>query len=75
MIQDFVRGFEPERCALWQWENAVLDGFRVFREFKQHRRGYVIADLEAHTLEFRAGNDTLGGFGWPLEEAPAKTAS
>lgn len=71
VIQDFVRGFEPERCALWQWENAVIDGFKVFREFKRHRRGYVIADLEAHTLEFREGRDAPGGFGWPLDGDPS----
>lgn len=54
MIQEFVRGYEPERrCALWQWERAILDGFKVFRQLKTHRRGYVVADLEAHTLSFR----------------------
>jgi NTP pyrophosphatase (non-canonical NTP hydrolase) len=56
-IQEFVRGYEVERCALWQWEKAILDGFRVFRELTKHRRGRVIADLDAHTLEFREGTD------------------
>lgn len=64
VIQEFVRGFEPERCALWQWECAILDGFKLFREFKKHRHGYIVADLENHTLEFRPGGDSLGGFGW-----------
>ena len=63
-IHDFVRGFEPERCALWQWERAVLDGFKLLREFKRYRRGYIVADLERHTLEFREGTDKPGGFGW-----------
>jgi NTP pyrophosphatase (non-canonical NTP hydrolase) len=74
MLQDFVRGFEPERCALWQWEKAVIDGFRIFRELKKHRRGYVIADLEAHTLDFREGFDTSGGFGWPLDTSSVNAA-
>jgi len=51
-IQEFVRGYEVERCALWQWEMAIQEGFRVFRALKEHRCGYVHADLEAHTLEF-----------------------
>jgi hypothetical protein len=51
-VSDFVRGFEPERCSLWQWERAILDGFEVFRALKQHRRGYVKADLENHTIVF-----------------------
>ena len=53
LVQEFARGFEVERCALWQWERAILDGFKVFRELKLHRRGYVTADLESHTIEFR----------------------
>src|SRR5262249_40894655 len=54
-VSDFVRGFEPERCWLWQWERAILDGFTVFRALKQHRRGYVKADLERHTITFEPG--------------------
>lgn len=56
-IQEFVRGFEVERCALWQWEKAILDGFRVFRDVKKRRHGYVAADLDAHTIAFREGQD------------------
>ena len=55
-IRDFVRGYEVERCGLWQWEKAILSAFRVFRQLKQHRRGTIIADLINHTLDFRQGN-------------------
>ena len=61
MVQGFVRGFESERCALWQWERAILDGYKVFRELKKHRRGFIVADLEAHTLEFRMTTVELQG--------------
>ncbi len=57
MVQEFVRGYEPERCALWQWERAILDGFKVFRELKKARSGYVVADIENHTLSFRSGRE------------------
>ena len=61
LVRGFVRGFEVERCALWQWERAILDGFKVYREFKKNRCGYVVADLVAHTIEFRAaGRDEDG---------------
>jgi NTP pyrophosphatase (non-canonical NTP hydrolase) len=55
-VQDLVRGFEPERCAAWQWERAILDGFKVFRELikPENRGGWVVADLDRHTLEFEA---------------------
>jgi hypothetical protein len=51
--QDFVRGYEVERCPLWQWEKAILDGFAVFRKLHRWRCGFIDADLEAHTLRFR----------------------
>jgi len=51
-IQEMIKGYEVERCSLWQWEKAILDGFRVFRELKKHRRGYVVADIEKPRLEF-----------------------
>ena len=49
----FVKGFEVERCSYWQWERAILDGFRMFRSLKEVRRGIIKADLDAHTIEFR----------------------
>jgi NTP pyrophosphatase (non-canonical NTP hydrolase) len=57
LVSELVRGFEPEACALWQWERAIVDGFRVFRELRKHRKGYVKADLETHTLTFEPGED------------------
>ncbi len=56
-IQAFVRGYEVTRCALWQWERAILDGFAVFRNLKKHRKGLILADFDNHTLQFREGDD------------------
>lgn len=52
-IQDFVKGYEVEACRLWQWECAILEGFRIFRELRVHQQGIVSADLNHHTLNFR----------------------
>jgi NTP pyrophosphatase (non-canonical NTP hydrolase) len=52
-VAELIRGYEVERCALWQWEKAILQGFRIFRSLKKARSGIVTADLEAHTLDFR----------------------
>jgi NTP pyrophosphatase (non-canonical NTP hydrolase) len=59
LIQDLVRGFEAERFAAWQWERAILDGFKVFRAITkpENRGGWVIADLDKHTFEFQPGED------------------
>lgn len=53
-VQGMVKGYEVASCPLWQWERAILDGFRVFRELRkpEHRGGTVIVDMNNHTLEF-----------------------
>jgi NTP pyrophosphatase (non-canonical NTP hydrolase) len=53
LIPEFVDGYEVERCPLWQWEKAILDGFAVFRELRRHRRGIVTADLTKRSITFK----------------------
>ena len=58
-IQGMVEGYEVSACRLWQWELAILKGFEVFRQLKQHRGGVVTVDMEAHTLSFRPSQSTV----------------
>ncbi len=51
-VREFVKGYEVEERPLWQWEYAILEGFRIFRELKTHRGGIVTADLNTHTITF-----------------------
>jgi len=53
-VVDMVDGYEVEDCPLWQWEIAILDGFRVFRELRDSnsRCGVVTANLLTRTLTF-----------------------
>ncbi|WP_210731916.1 nucleoside triphosphate pyrophosphohydrolase family protein [Hydrogenophaga sp. PAMC20947] len=51
-IRSMVDGLMVANCPLWQWENAILDGFRVFRELYHHKGGIVIVDLKRHKLIF-----------------------
>ncbi|QUN27216.1 nucleoside triphosphate pyrophosphohydrolase family protein [Cupriavidus sp. KK10] len=53
-VQSMVSGYEVDACPLWQWERAILDGFRVFREMRkeEHRGGTVIVNMDDHTLSF-----------------------
>src|SRR5277367_5416098 len=46
-----VRGYEVEARPLWQWERAILEGFRIFRELRQHRGGAVTVDLKHRSIE------------------------
>lgn len=52
-VRELVKGYEVENRPLWQWERAILEGWRVFREMKKHRGGIVTADLVNHTISFK----------------------
>lgn len=49
-IKELVKGYEVERCPLWMWEDAILEGYKVFRFLREHRKGLVVADLENRTI-------------------------
>ena len=44
-IQSMVRGYEVEHCKLWQWERAIIEGFKAFRQLREHRGGTVKSTL------------------------------
>lgn len=52
-IQSMVHGYEVQACKLWQWELAILEGFKVFRELTMNRGGIVIIDLNERTLVYK----------------------
>jgi MazG C-terminal domain len=52
LIPEFVDGYEVDQCPLWQWEEAILEGFKAFRLLRQHRRGIITADLARRKLIF-----------------------
>lgn len=52
-VRKQVLGFEVDRCPLWQWERAILEGFRVFRQIREHHGGFVTADLNNRQISFR----------------------
>lgn len=40
-ISSMVRGYEVEKCQLWQWEEAIITGFNFFQEAtRASRRSY-----------------------------------
>jgi hypothetical protein len=45
-IQEFVRDYEVSHVELWQWEKAILEGYRVFRLLRINRGGTVVLDLK-----------------------------
>ncbi|WP_294636334.1 nucleoside triphosphate pyrophosphohydrolase family protein [uncultured Aquabacterium sp.] len=52
-VRAMVQGYEVHQCPWWQWELAILRGFEVFRELREHKRGIVSVDMVKRTLTFR----------------------
>lgn len=51
-VKEFVEGFEVEAVPLWQWETAILDGYRVFRALRDGGGGLVTLDLVQRRLAY-----------------------
>jgi hypothetical protein len=49
-VKEFVHGYEAGDCPLWQWEEAILAGYKAFRFLREHRRGRVEFDLEKRSF-------------------------
>ena len=43
-------GFEG--CKYWEWEKAILEGFKVYNLLRRNRGGRIIVDLEKRSVEF-----------------------
>lgn len=52
-IRQFVTGYELERCPLWLWEDAILQGYAAFRFLQKHRRGRVLIDFPNRRLRIK----------------------
>ena len=52
-VQQFVRGYEVEACPLKLWEQAILQGYEVFRQVSENRGGIVIGNRETRSIAYR----------------------
>jgi hypothetical protein len=51
-VKEFVEGFEVAAVPLWQWEAAILDGYRLFRALRAGPGGRVTLDLLQRSLAY-----------------------
>jgi NTP pyrophosphatase (non-canonical NTP hydrolase) len=49
-VRQFARGYEVDRCPLWLWEEAILQGNRAFRFLRMNRRGTLKVDVESRSV-------------------------
>jgi NTP pyrophosphatase (non-canonical NTP hydrolase) len=52
-IQQFISGYEVEKCPLKLWERAILDGYKVFRKMKKNKGGIIIGDRKKRTISYK----------------------
>jgi len=52
-IEEFVSGYEVERCPLKLWEKAILEGYSVFRQLKENKGGWIIGDRNNRTIMYK----------------------
>lgn len=53
VVRELVSGLEVEAVPYWQWEEAILEGYRAFRQLRKHGGGIVAIDLEERSLVYR----------------------
>jgi len=53
-VKEFVAGYEVASVPLWQWEQAILDGYQVFRLLRDGCGGSVILNLERRQLTYKS---------------------
>lgn len=53
-IQQFVNGYEVEQCPLKLWEDAILQGYEVFRQVRANQGGTIIGDRKSRKLSYQS---------------------
>jgi MazG C-terminal domain len=52
-VSQFVSGYEVEACPLSLWEDAILQGYSVFRQVRAKNGGVVVGNRAARCIEYK----------------------
>jgi NTP pyrophosphatase (non-canonical NTP hydrolase) len=52
-IKNLTSHLEVSQRSMYEWERAILEGFKVWRQLKDNRGGIVIGDLLAGTIDYK----------------------
>lgn len=53
IIQKFIQGYEVDKCPLKLWEDAILQGYSVFRQVRKNNGGIVVGDRKNRAISYR----------------------
>ena len=59
-IMRMTRNLEVADRSAWEWNQALLGGFRVWRQLRAYAGGRVVGDLERGSLHFKPAADSAG---------------
>lgn len=51
-IDRLVGGLEVSQCDYQSWEKAILEGYKVFNELREHKKGVVSVNSKTHSLKY-----------------------
>jgi hypothetical protein len=54
ILKEFVTGYEVDQCPLQLWEDAILQGYSVFRQVRQAEGGIIIGNRTKRQLTYKA---------------------
>lgn len=57
-VHSMVQGYRVQECPSWQWEQAILRGFDVFRQLLANDGGTVKVDMEAHSIAYEPPSES-----------------
>ena len=52
-VQQFVRGYEVDKCPLNLWETAIIEGYKVFRQVRDNDGGIIVGNRRTRTIAYR----------------------
>jgi hypothetical protein len=53
-VRQFVSGYEVEECPLKLWEDAILQGYGVFRQVRANNGGIVSGNRASRRIEYKS---------------------
>lgn len=59
-IRRMAMGLEVRACTAKQWQDAIFQGYTVFRELKERGGGDVLVDLDRQRVSYRAAGSNKG---------------
>jgi NTP pyrophosphatase (non-canonical NTP hydrolase) len=53
LIQRLCHGLEVQKCKAWEWHEAIMVSFDMFRQLMKNEGGCLILDLNKRTIEYK----------------------